>query len=69
MQVAPPKKSVELAAGTEFKGCKVKVAVSLAKIRIAYFTDYATERDDDEDTDVKMIQLDGRWYFRKAPSL
>jgi hypothetical protein len=55
-----------LVPGAAWKeGCKARSPLTFLKVRVDYRVTAGERAPSDEDGDVKLVAIDGRWYFRK----
>lgn len=59
-----PKKEEELGVGSDWHGCRARATVLLQKTRVYYRVE-SPRGENEEDTDVKLIRIEGRWFFRQ----
>jgi len=59
-----PKKEEVVDAGADWNGCQARVTVFLQKRRIHYRAEGPRGEIEDA-TDVKLIRIEGRWFFRQ----
>ncbi|MBK8410562.1 MAG: hypothetical protein IPL19_21650 [Sandaracinaceae bacterium] len=64
VEMENPKKEESVGVGDEWNRCRAKAAVLMLKMRVHY-TVRSQDGDAAEDTDIKLIRINDRWFFRK----